>query len=245
VRVLFLGVAGSAPYLNHSLPAIVIDENILLDCGEGVTQALDRAKILWNINYILITHTHADHVSGLLMLLWRYALEDRNEELVVMGPLGIRDFIDKMLKNTNSPIDRVLRYLKIKELSPPYEIGKIKVSKAAHTVYSLAFRVENVCYTGDTAPSDNIVKLARGSELLIHDSTFPPGKEEEAIKEGHSTPLQAARIACEARAKRLALFHIPFFFFKDEAFIENYLKKAREIFKGETFIPSEFYEIEI
>lgn len=245
MKVIFLGVAGSVPYLNHSLPAIVVNRDVLLDCGEGVTQALDKVNLLWNINYILITHTHADHVSGLLMLLWRYALENRDKDLVVMGPLGIRNFIDKILRITNSPIDRIMRYLRIKELSPPCEIGNIKVVKAAHTVHSLAFRVKDICYTGDTAPSDDIVKLARNSELLIHDSTFPPGKEKEAIKEGHSTPLQAARVAYEAGARRLALFHVPFYFFKNEDFIKNYLDKAREVFKGETFIPSDFYEIEI
>jgi len=243
LRVIFLGVAGSSPYMNHSLPSILIDDT-LLDCGEGSLQALDKLGLTGRIKRILLTHVHADHVNGLLSLLWRYALEGRQESLTIIGPRGLKEFLDISLKITYSPIEKVSRYLKVKEITPPTEVEGIKVVQAAHPVISLAYRVGDVCYTGDTAPSEDIITLAEGCELLIHDSTFPPGMEEKAIQEGHSTPRQAALVAKRAKVDKLALFHLPFYFFKGDNFKKDYINAAKEIFY-KVFIPSEFDEIEV
>ncbi len=65
-----------------------------------------------------------------------------------------------------------------------------------------------VTYTGDTAPCSEIVKLAYGSTLLIHDSTFTEEYREEAEESLHSTARQAAEVALKSHSKELALFHI-------------------------------------
>jgi len=63
-------------------------------------------------------------------------------------------------------------------------------------------------YTGDTRPMKEIVKLARGCDLLVHDSTHHPSESENAVETGHSTSEEAALVAKEAGAGRLVLFHI-------------------------------------
>ncbi|MCS7140395.1 MAG: ribonuclease Z [Candidatus Nezhaarchaeota archaeon] len=65
-----------------------------------------------------------------------------------------------------------------------------------------------VVYTGDTAPSDEVVKVAEEADLLIHEATFDNSLEELAKEELHSTAAQAATIALKARVKRLVLTHI-------------------------------------
>ncbi len=69
-------------------------------------------------------------------------------------------------------------------------------------------RGRTVVYTGDTRPTLGVIEVARGADLLIHDSTF--GEEERARAEetGHSTAAQAAEVAREAGARRLVLTHI-------------------------------------
>jgi len=65
-----------------------------------------------------------------------------------------------------------------------------------------------IAYTGDTKPSQGIVKLAEGAELLIHEATFADDLKERAAEEYHSTAGQAAEVAKEARVKLLVLTHI-------------------------------------
>jgi len=65
-----------------------------------------------------------------------------------------------------------------------------------------------IVYTGDTRPSKDIIKLAEGADLLIHEATFDDEMLERAQEDGHSTPSQAAEAAKEAGVKCLILTHI-------------------------------------
>ena len=65
-----------------------------------------------------------------------------------------------------------------------------------------------IVYTGDTRPSDNVVELASGVDLLIHAATFGDELLERAAEDGHSTASQAAGVAARAGVKRLVLTHI-------------------------------------
>jgi len=62
-----------------------------------------------------------------------------------------------------------------------------------------------VVYSGDTAPCDNIIKISRGADLLIHDGTF---LEEDVGSKAHADVKEAARLAKKAGVKRLVLTHI-------------------------------------
>jgi len=65
-----------------------------------------------------------------------------------------------------------------------------------------------ITYAVDTRPCSSIVKLARRSDLLIHDSTFDTSASQKAREYGHSTSSEAAHIAVKCKARKLALFHI-------------------------------------
>ncbi|MBI5497520.1 MAG: ribonuclease Z [Deltaproteobacteria bacterium] len=59
----------------------------------------------------------------------------------------------------------------------------------------------------DTRPCRNAVELARGADLAVMESTFATAHEDEARQYAHCTAAQAARMAVEAGARRLALTH--------------------------------------
>jgi ribonuclease Z len=65
-----------------------------------------------------------------------------------------------------------------------------------------------ITYAVDTRPCSSVVKLARGSDLLIHDSSFDNSASQKAKEYGHSTSSEAAQMAVKCKARKLALFHI-------------------------------------
>ncbi len=62
-----------------------------------------------------------------------------------------------------------------------------------------------VVYSGDTAPCDNIIKISKNADLLIHDGTF---LEEDVGSKAHADVKEAARLAKKAGVKKLILTHI-------------------------------------
>jgi len=84
-----------------------------------------------------------------------------------------------------------------------------------------------VIYTGDTKPSKEIIALARGADVLIHDCTLDSSHAQLAAEFGHSTAAEAAGVASEAQVRQLFLVHLSPRY-DDDSLIE---REARKIFK--------------
>lgn len=65
-----------------------------------------------------------------------------------------------------------------------------------------------IVYTGDTRYSERLTEFSEGADILIHDSTFDESLGADATETYHSTCVDAARAASDAKVKRLFLFHI-------------------------------------
>ncbi len=83
-------------------------------------------------------------------------------------------------------------------------------------------------YIFDTRPCDAGVELARGARLVFHDATFAAADVEHAIRTGHSTSTEAARVALEAEAGKLILSHFSARYASPELLVEE----ARRVFKN-------------
>ena len=97
-----------------------------------------------------------------------------------------------------------------------------------------------IVYTGDTRPSENLVKLAENADMLIHEATFDDELIERAMENGHSTPSMAAETAKEAGAKWLILTHISARY-KDAGLL---LEQARKVFSN-TDVAKDFLRLEL
>jgi len=101
VRVTFLGTADQIPSVKRNHTGILVnynEENILIDCGEGMQRQFRIARLNpCRITKILITHLHGDHVLGLSGILQTLAVSGYKKVLNIYGPKGIKEFIRKLL----------------------------------------------------------------------------------------------------------------------------------------------------
>lgn len=99
LHVVFLGTAGSLPTPERNPSAILINregEMMLFDCGEGTQRQMMRARTgMMRLNYIFLTHLHADHILGVPGLLETMAFQGREEPLTIAGPIHTVDLVEK------------------------------------------------------------------------------------------------------------------------------------------------------
>lgn len=92
-----LGCGGVVPKKDRHLSSAYLRYNgggILIDCGEGTQLAVKKAGFLLSrIGLILLTHFHADHVTGLPGLLLSMGNEGRTEPVTVAGPDGVEEIV--------------------------------------------------------------------------------------------------------------------------------------------------------
>ncbi len=103
----------------------------------------------------------------------------------------------------------------------------------------------SVVYCTDTVFSEAAVALARGADLLIHESTFSHGEAELAIARQHSTSTMAAQTALEAGVKQLVLTHLsPRYVAGNPMTPDDLVAEARTIFP-ETLVARDFLSLEV
>jgi ribonuclease Z len=98
MQVVMLGTGSGKPTLKRNVSAVAVvweSEWILFDCGESTQIQLMKAGLsLSRLSGIFITHLHGDHFNGLPGLLSSIGLDGRTDALPVVGPPGIRPYLD-------------------------------------------------------------------------------------------------------------------------------------------------------
>lgn len=185
MRIQFLGTSGHGITLERNLPALLIDNQILIDCGEGTFKNPKRLNVdLHSIKVIILSHLHADHCMGLPALLWDYALysrEDINKPVsspLIYVPEGMKYHLEGILKDSFSPFERVNFSVKIVELPSKSQMNlditldsrnyHIDWIPNVHFPLCYAFRINfKLGISNDTAPTKNLTDFFRIFQLLF------------------------------------------------------------------------------
>ncbi|MCX6775232.1 MAG: MBL fold metallo-hydrolase [Candidatus Micrarchaeota archaeon] len=250
MEITFLGTRGW--YSKKGQTSCVLVEtkggNYVLDAGTGMywmDEVMDSRKP----TCILLSHFHLDHIVGIASLSKTF----QGKELTICGQKGVEKAIDRIMKKPIYPFyfDSPMYDFKVRfrELGKEQRIfdSVVKTAQLSHSDPVLGYRIENdgksLVYATDTLPCEATVKLAQGCDILVHETYF----SEEDFKEvgnvaGHSSPREAARIAREAGAKGLFLFHFrPGY---DERTIAGMVRDARKVFKN-TFASKDFLKVKL
>jgi ribonuclease Z len=115
-----LGCGGMMPLPNRHLTSVLLrreGELFLFDGGEGTQVSLRRLNLRWKkISVIFVSHTHADHVTGIPGLLMLSAQVDRDDPLYIIGPPKIAEYIEA----NRRVLDMYINYeIIVKEITGP------------------------------------------------------------------------------------------------------------------------------
>jgi len=236
------------PSLKRNAPGYyleVFDKKILADCGNGTILQLEKAgKSYKDIDAVFITHTHPDHISGLMPFIHALLATPnfkRGKDLLIVGPRGLKKFYEScishvMKKPKSFTIDAI-------EIEDKLDLGYLHVfsKKTVHSENSIAYRFEDggksIVITGDCDYDEGIVELSQDVDLLIIDCSFP-----DAMKvPGHLTPKECGLVAKKAKAKKLILSHLYPSSYPDS----EKIKECRVVFDGDVLLAEDLMEVNV
>lgn len=147
LHLTILGCHSATPRVNAYPTAQYLEINnrhFLIDCGEGTQRQMRKYKVGFSkINHIFISHLHGDHFFGLVGLISTFGILNREKELHIYGPNGIKEVTTLQLKISKSwtkyPI--VFHELTSKESELIFEDDKVSVRTIPldHRVYTNGF----------------------------------------------------------------------------------------------------------
>lgn len=240
IKVTLLGTGCPAPVMNRFGPSILVeagDQKLIFDVGRGAIQRLAQIDVKYkDVQGVFFTHLHSDHVVGfpdLWLTGWLHGRRDT--PLRVWGPKGTA----KMMSHLEQAFDYDIKIRLYEDRAAPdgmvieakdiiegvvYEKNGVKVTAfdVDHQPIKPAFgyRIDyggrSVVLSGDTRPSENLIKYAKGADLLIHEVVAPEtlkqrGRSEEWMKmiiAHHTTPEQAGEIFTKVKPKLALYSHI-------------------------------------
>ncbi|HQO40031.1 MAG TPA: MBL fold metallo-hydrolase [Spirochaetota bacterium] len=247
MKIIFLGTNGWFETDTGNTLCVLVksrDYDIVLDAGSGFFR-LDRYVDGTRPVYLLLSHFHMDHISGL------HGLSKINCSmgLSIIGQTGTRNVIDTIVNRPFTvPVDRLSYKTEVLEL--PADHGRVPFGleylPMTHSDPCLGYRVtvdgKTVAFCTDTGYCENAVNLGRNSDLLITECAFRSGESNHAWP--HLNPETAARIALEAGASRLVLTHFDAARYITAGDREKAAISARGVFPG-TVHSHDFMEMAI
>ncbi len=217
-KLIILGTSNAIPdpaRENTHMAIVGKGGTVLIDCVGTPVVHLGKAGIkLESITDLIATHFHPDHVSGIPLLLMNMWLLGRQEPLRIYGLHHCLERIEDMMgfyQWDNWPNFFPVAFHRLPErehiLLLEHEDFRIYSTPVRHLVPTIGLRVESkdrsrsVTYSCDTEPCPAVVRLASGSDVLIHEAS--------GAGVGHTSASQAGSIAREAEVGELLLIHYP------------------------------------
>ena len=158
MEAFILGCGGMMPLPYRHLTSVLLRREgdlFLFDGGEGTQVSLKRLNLKWKkISAIFVSHTHADHVTGLPGILMLSAQVERKEPLYIYGPPKIAEYIETSRK----VLDMYINYpIVVKEISAPCVVHegedfKVRAFPLDHTKTCVGYTLEEADRPGEFNP---------------------------------------------------------------------------------------------
>ena len=247
-KLIILGTSNAIPDEHHEnthMALIGEKRTVLIDCVNNPIIRLRQAGLDFNqLTDLILTHFHPDHVSGVPSLLMNSWLLGRRQPLDIYGLSYTLERLEKMMDFYDwatwpdffqvnfqpVPEEEMVSVLESDEF-------RIYSSPVHHIVPTIGLRVEFkqsdrvLAYSCDTEPCQEVIKLASGADVLIHEAT--------GASFGHSSAAQAGTIARQAEVGHLYLIHYQTGDFDAHSLVPQ----AEKTFNGRVSLAEDFMEL--
>jgi ribonuclease BN (tRNA processing enzyme) len=242
VVLLGTGMPRPNPAASGPATAIVVGKRVfLVDAGPGVERRLAAAHLpIAGVDALFITHLHSDHTLGYPDLIFTSWVMGRQHPFPVYGPPGLQAMTDHLIAAYTEDIQVRTEGLEhespggyrvdVHEILPGviYDSAGVRVTAIAvphgSWRYAYAYRFDTpdrvVIISGDTRPSDALVRAATGADVLVHEvypadelRRSPNGGGANAdwpryMHEFHTSDEELGALAARAAPKLLIMSHI-------------------------------------
>jgi len=248
-KLIILGASNAIPTRESDNAHMVLvgsERVVLVDCASNPVLRLEQAGLdLNDLTDIVVTHFHPDHVSGLPLLLMNMWLMGRRESLNIYGLNHALDRVEDLMgfygwEDWPGFFQVAFIRLPAEEHAAILECADFNIyaSPVRHVIPNIGLRVEFpgsssvLTYSSDTEPCEQVVRLAAGADVLIHEAT--------GASIGHSSASQAGEIAARAEVGSLYLIHYP----TGRHSRPEIIDEARSKFQGNVALATDFLALD-
>jgi ribonuclease Z len=188
LRVTFLGTSGAVPTTRRAPSAVMVNregERFLFDCGEGTQRQMMRFGTGFDVDHLLLTHLHGDHVLGIPGLIQTWDFQERDAPLAIHAPPGSR----RKLENLIGAIDHNPGFpVRIHEVTP----GGVAIDAEEYEIRS--FETEHRTTSMGYALVEDDRKGRFMREKAEEELDIPPGPAYGKLHRGESVELEDGRV---------------------------------------------------
>jgi ribonuclease BN (tRNA processing enzyme) len=262
VRITVLGKSPSWQDAGGACSGYLVEEAgtfLLIDCGNGVFSKLRRFRDYVAVDAVVVSHLHADHFLDLVPYAYALTYAPRQQPVPVdrwpgtdrparprlYAPRGATETFRRVVGAWGNE-DLIENAFDLHEYAPSDEIEvgplRLRFHEVPHFLPTCAVDVRSTAKTGarpsrftygaDSAPTEELVRFADGSDLLMIEATLP--RPERGGVRGHLTPAEAGEHGCRAKVGRLVLTH-----FSDEMDELWTRREAERTFEGPVSVAHE------
>lgn len=163
----------------------LVDENILVDCGNGIVKTIPEQYIS-KIDVLLITHLHGDHFLDVIFLIFCRYFNQVNNTLNIYCPRNTEKIVREIFNLTYPEQDLVQLFKKARVkfiefdmlqnevVSPGYSVTSYPVEHGKITAYGFTIKHDDtvIGFSGDSTYCKNIDYIMEKSDAVVLDVSF-------------------------------------------------------------------------
>jgi ribonuclease BN (tRNA processing enzyme) len=231
MKITTVGIWGGYPNQNEATSSFLIEEDgfrCLVDCGSGVLAAVQNYVALRDLDAVIVSHYHPDHIADIGVLQHAAMVGMQLKEWETPLPIYAHDKDPSSFKELSYKGVTEGRAVQVQETLQlgPWEVA---FCETVHPVYCLALKFSSkgrsVVFTADTGWTEELIGFSSQADLVVADANLY--EKYIGIIQGHMSGSQAGQLAEQAGAKKLWLTHLPQYGDKEEI-----LEAAKTKFAG-------------